>query len=426
MSRTLSTGAVVGAMLALAALACAFPGSGGTPEPPATTPPPDVTEEPASGEPGEPTPVKDPMIDQPATAQPATGQPATAGPTPPGVLPAPLYFIRDDGQVWRFEVDGVTLTKITSEPEPVEYLGISPTDGRLAYVTSNDLILTDSLGGNRSVLVSMPDVADGDYERQINASLSLPVWSPDGQKLAYGLGGINIHDFTTGTSSLVLASSPYPDLEADLPEGPIRFFFPTVFSSDGARLLLDYGLFPEAGGLMILNLADNTFVEVTSPDGLACCNPSWANDSASVYFASPVFGFLQSGLWQANALTGTGVALVPGFDDPTWSLVSHPQQLADGQLYTFFGTTTEEFPADRPALTLTRSAPDGVTGRTALRTDTYYPGGVLWDAGGSGAVITDFTTTTNYEHGPLLWLPADGSPALPLGVTATTVLRWGQ
>lgn len=404
MSRTLSAATVLVTMLALAALACNFPGIGSTPEPPTGTPLPEVTDEPA----GEPT------------------EEPTEEPAPAGVLPAPLYFIRDDGQVWRVEVDGATLTQITSEPAQVDAFDISPSDGQIAYVSSNDLITADALGGGRTVLVTMPDVAPDDYEGQVNATLSKPAWAPDGQSLAYGLGGVNVYDFASGTSTLLLASSPYPTDFADMPPDPILFYFPNAYTPAASRLLVDFAYYPEAGGLAVLDLVSGDLVTLNNPDGLVCCYPSWAADGASVFFASPVYGLTSVGLWQADAVTGVGVTLVPGFDDPTWSQFSHPQQLGDGQLYYFFGTSTEDWPTDRPPLTMHRSAPDGVTGRVALRTDAYYPGGAVWAPDGSGAAITDFTTTTDYTYGPLLWLDADDSPALPLGAMARSTLRWGQ
>jgi hypothetical protein len=150
-----------------------------------------------------------------------------------------------------------------------------------------------------------------------------------------------------------------------------------------------------------------------------------------VYFASPYLGMIAPGLWRADAATGAGVTLIAGTSEgfnPPFSLVSFPQQLNDGWLYFFFASV-DSFAEGDPPLTMHRAAPDGVTDRVALRSDSYVIGEVLWADDASGAVIMDTTNVDQYMYppiGPLVWLPADGSEQNRLGAVDGRVLRWGQ
>lgn len=91
---------------------------------------------------------------------------------------------------------------------------------------------------------------------------------------------------------------------------------------------------------------------------------------------------------------------------------------SDGWLYMFMATTTD-FPTNTTPLTMHRVDADGLTEPVALRTDSYAVREVLWAEDGSGAVIVDIYDSL------LLWLPADGSPAVALPAIGEN-LRWGD
>jgi hypothetical protein len=71
---------------------------------------------------------------------------------------------------------------------------------------------------------------------------------------------------------------------------------------------------------------------------------------------------------------------------------------------------------------------DGASGQTALRADTHTIDTALWAEDMSGAVIMEAVSTNTSNNGPLMWLPADGSPAVALPATGTGYmsLRWGN
>ena len=276
------------------------------------------------------------------------------------------------------------------------------------------------------MLVDQPVIASGDSEGLVNGSLYYPVWSPDGQTLAYGLGGVNLYDVATATSTLVLPSDPYPD-PSSLPPGPIQFFYPGAWSPDGTQMVVEFSYYPEAGGLAVLTLGDGSLVQISSPDGIACCDPSWSTDGANVYWASPVAGLIPPGMWRAPAASGAGVTLIPGYDGTNYALAYLPQQLADGLLYYFYASVpgSGDLTGGAP-MEMVRSDPDGVTGRVTLNGGPFTPVGVAWAPDGSGAAIHQGTASPPAASGPLLWVPADGGPAVSLGANVIREMHWGQ
>jgi hypothetical protein len=131
-----------------------------------------------------------------ATSAVAANQPEAVDPVA-GVrlLPASLYFIDStSGQIRRIELDGATQSQVTHESEPVLDFDVSPVDGRLVYVSGNDLIEADALGDKRRVLVEGPVVplANRDYNLLRYGpiqTVAAPRFSPNGQQIAFGLGG---------------------------------------------------------------------------------------------------------------------------------------------------------------------------------------------------------------------------------------------
>jgi hypothetical protein len=374
-----------------------------------------------------------------ATGVPTTGSAATASTSIPGStpslepvggLPAPLYYLGDDSQVWRVEVDAATLTQITFEPMRVVSFDVSLADGSVAYVSNNTLFRVDALGAGRTQFLNGPPLpAAEDYAGQVNGTIGAVLWSPTGDRIAYGLGGVNVYDLPSGETVLLLPSSPYPDLSGELPPDPIRFYSPASWAPDGARLLVNVSYFPEAGGLAFLTLDGTSYEELTNPDGIVCCSPAWSTDATAVYTSSAQVGMIAAGLWRADIATGQGVALIAGQQpDGSWALPGFAALLSDGQLYYFFATSSEEYPTGDELLTMTRSAPDGVAGRTALRADGYQVFNVLWDHDARGAVIVD-TSTVDFSvypsTGTMIWLPADGGPAVTLPAPGRDMV-WGR
>ena len=307
---------------------------------------------------------------------------------------------------------------------------VSASDGSLAYVSGNALITTDGLGNNRSVLVQGPPLASERDESYYTTEVTRPRWSPDGSRIAYGLNGINLIDAANGTSTALLPNDPIPGPNDPMTQ-PANLYWPHSWSPDRQRLLIDIGYYQSEGDLGVLDLTNNSVQALSSPQGYACCAPSWSLDSQSIYYANSSPGMIPAGLWRTDVTTGDGVTLIDGIAKDAQLLAAQVQQASDGNLYYFYGVV--KAPVNRSSTTplaMYRAASDGVTNQsTGLRTDAYALGEQLWANDGSGAVIVDAQAALEAgvypPQGPLLYLKADGSPAIPLAAEGR-LLRWGK
>jgi WD40 repeat protein len=390
---------LAGLLLAAAMLACNLTGNGSTPEPP--TIPPDSSS---------PT----------DTSAPPTLEVPTAVPY---VLPSALYFeTKDDAgrlQLFRLAPDGVTKQQVTSEPVDVGSYDVSPLAGKFAYIANNQLILMNADGSNRTVLADGGPPSDAGYT---DKTISSPRFSPDGSTLAYGMNGLNFYDLSSGN-----ITQPLTDKFRDAGGLTIvdEVYSPNEFSPDGSRLLVNVGYY-EAGTLGIYDMATGAFNKLSRPEGgLLCCTSQWTSDSSAVYVASPVIGMVDPGMWRFSAPDGAGTTLLPPQNpDSTYNFADAPLLAPDGQLYFLFANLAE-IPQSHTPLTLMRSAPDAVTGRTALRPETFASVNealLAWDA--SGIVLVESGDPNNWVGGAATFYPANGSAPVPLLPDAGN-LRWG-
>ena len=398
-------------LLTAAILACALPAGGGQP-----TSAPDGVETIVA-----------------ATLQaltPAPGTEPTSAPEPeaPAVLPRSLYFLNSDGignaQVYRLARDGMTLTQVTAEASAVRAYDVSPVDGSVAYVVGNQLLLINADGSGRRVL------ADGgpvDPNNEFATSMSNPVFSPDGQTVAYGMNGVNLISIASGASNLVLPTNP-----GDIAFGqPPEMYLPRAYSPDGTKLVVTVAI-PNSDGISsgIYNIASATLTRLSGGDGarLCCAAQAWASDSSSLYVGIPFLGMFSSGLWRADAATGDLTTLLPTeAGGGNYNLANYPYLAPDGQLYFFFAS----LPApdgfiDNAPLQIVRAAPDGATGRTVLRPETFgVLNEALWAPDASAVVAAMAPGPSVYEGGALQLYFTDGVksmiPLAPFGKQ----LRWG-
>lgn len=240
------------------------------------------------------------------------------------LLPAPLYYLSgpvDARQIWRMEANARTVTQITHEPVSVTSFDASPLDNSLAYVSGQQLILTDGSGNARQVLASASEEERVDH----------PVWSPDGARLAYGLGGVHVYTPASGEDRLLLPNTGFTS------PATFRYFRPNAWSPDGSKLLLGIGLY-EGFEQGILDTGSGALLnEFEYGDAL-----SWSQDSQKVFLARSITGemmALEPGLLHVDAVPDAVVnPLISG--SPTW----WPYQSPDGRVLFFMGQSDAQDP----------------------------------------------------------------------------------
>jgi hypothetical protein len=378
------------------------------------------------------TPAPTEPADPPATPTEAAAAPTVTEPAPAGILPAPVYFISAaDGQLWRIERDGASLTQITHEAERVTHYDVSPVDGSLVYVSDNSLILADADGGNRNPVFG--GARDYPEDQRINNEIIYPRWSPDGRRISFGYGGIQILDLDDPMLAphVLIPSDPVPNMNDGRPPSLVYFYRQAIWSPEADKLAVEFFHWPEGGGWAVLPMnSDAGLTELHSPPegGILCCQPSWDLAGEHLYFASPYIGMGYPGLWRASARTGEleqFIAPEVGPGQETYHMLDTARQLPDGQLY-FFKGSVEGFPTGSfTPLTMHRAAPDA-SNAVALRDDSHTLEEVLWADDASGAVIMEVQNQDVYPYfGPLVWLPADGSAAVRLPAEGAS-LAWGR
>jgi Tol biopolymer transport system component len=396
-------------MLILATIACAVPGGG--------------TEQPSTA-------------DEVATIVAATMQALTPSaseapaPTsaPADLLPHSLYFLNNDAvgiaQVFRLETDGTALTQLTFEPAAVREYDVSPADGSVVYASNNQLLLINADGSGRRVLV---DGGVADPNNEYETSIHNPAFSPNGQTIAYGLRGINLYAISSGVSNLILPTQP-----ADIAFGrAAEMYLPQAYSPDGTKLLITIAI-PNSDGISsgIYNLSSNTLTRLNGGDGarVCCGEQAWTSDSSALYVGIPFVGMFGSGLWRIDASTGNLTILLPTeAGGGNFNLAAFPYLAPDGQLYFFFAS----LPApdgfiDHAPLQIVRAAPDGVTGRTVLRPETFGTlNEALWSPDASLVIVAQATGPSVYEGGVIQLYYTDATRSMISLLPFGKQLKWG-
>lgn len=345
------------------------------------------------------------------------------------LLPHSLYFLGRDNQaliqVFRLEPDGKTQTQLTVEPVNVTDYDVSMVDGSLAYVASNQLLLANANGSNRRV------IADGGSSPDLQGSYH-PIFSPDGKTLAYAHEGLNLYDLSTGVSNLVIK-----DQFGDTSNGvrlPVEIYAPEKYSPDGKKLLLALGHWEMLPSHAVYYPDTNTLVKYAEvQDYIYCCSfhggPAWAPDSASFYGVASAHDFAyQSGeLWKIDAASGAVTRMLK-HDSGILNLPKELYLAPDGQLYFFFGkySINSGF-FDAPTLELVRSAPDGVTDRTVLRSENFRSMmEALWAPDASFVITASSVDVNGKQNGGVLELyPTDGKKSVVWLAPFGQEMKWG-
>ncbi|HSK66363.1 MAG TPA: hypothetical protein VK888_05500 [Anaerolineales bacterium] len=342
-------------------------------------------------------------------------------------LPHSFYFLAPDSagllQVFRLEPDGSAARQVTTESVDVNDYDVSLVDGSVAYVANNQLLLVDADGSNRRMLV---DGGVVDVNNPFISTINSPVFSPDGQTLAYGYKGLQLYSFASGTSELRIENQ-IDDVGGGL-YVPRELYEPERFSPDGTKLLITLGYY-EGASSAIYSPASNTVVRLTGGEGaLICCDDTeWSADGLSVYAANPTMGMFNSGLWRVDAATGEVTTLIAGdAGGGNYNVAEEAYLAPDGQLYFLFATVSApEGIITRSPLQVVRSAPDGVTGRTVLSAEDFQLlNEALWAPDASFLIAVIAPSQEIYQGGQAKIVYLDGRPSVDL-VPFAQRMKWG-
>jgi WD40 repeat protein len=361
-----------------------------------------------------------------------TGMAPGTGTTPgmdgsAGVLPHSFYYLGTDSagltQVFRIERDGTTQHQITSEPVNVNDYDVSLVDGSVAYVANNQLLWINADSSNRRVIV---DGGAVDPNNPFITNMSSPVFSPDGQTLAYGYKGLQLYAVSTGQSNLIIENQ-IDDAGGGL-FVPRELYSPERYSPDGTKLLITLGYY-EGASSAIYYPATNALVRLEGGEGaLICCDDTeWSTDSSSIYSASPTMGMFSSGLWRVDAATGEVTTLIQGdAGGGNYNVADEAYLAPNGQLYFFFATVASpDGIITRSQLQPVRSAPDGVTGRTVISTEDFQLlNEALWAPDASFVIAAFAPTREVYQGGQAEIIYFDGKPSVVLTPFAQQ-MKWG-
>lgn len=347
--------------------------------------------------------------------------------SPSGLLPHALFYLANDAaqitQVYRLGTDGTSITQLTFEPVNVEEFDVSFANGSIAFVTNNQLFTINADGSNRTLIV---DGGTQDLNNPFLTNVSNPVFSPNGETLAYGYKGLNFHSLASRQSNRVL-----DDQITEFDGGfsvPKELYFPERYSADGSRLLVTLGYY-EGASTAIYYLNGGTLVRLSGGEGaIICCGDySLSADATMLFSASPTFGMFNAGLWRVDPSSGVVTSLLQsGFDSNPVEVADNPFIAPDGQLYYFYASVPNLGDMiNRPPLQLVRSGVDGVSGRTVLRPETFTSmNEALWAADGSFVIVANAQSDQIYMGGAAELYPTDGSPMTPL-LPFAMEMRWG-
>lgn len=360
----------------------------------------------------------------------STNTPEPTPEVPAELLPHALYYL-DGSQIRRMERDGKTYGELTFEPNGVDGYDVSLVDGSLAFIAENQLALVSADGSDRRVLVQGDPTRNENDPRFFKDPLSNPVFSPDGQTIAYAHRGLNLYDLSTGISKRVLEDQR---TEMGL---PIEIYSPVRYSPDGTKLLVAMGRWEAPPAHAVYDPATNALVRIEQvEDDLSCCSehggPAWSPDGSSFYgVAVHLLVCCRHGeLWQVDASTGAVTRSFTTFlegDEPVY-LPAELYPAPDGQLYFFFGTYDRDSGFfDTRVLNIVRAAPDGVTDRTVLRDENFIMmNEALW-APDASFVLVSTAPARNWDRDggvlELYYTDAQKSPVwlAPFG----SQMKWG-
>lgn len=314
-------------------------------------------------------------------------QTPTVLPTSIPVLPYSLYFLtgaQEEPQIWKLESDGISTQQMTYIENGVYSYAVSPSDGRIAYISDNRLFLLDNSGKNPILIADGSSVSENVEDYIFRSEVSSPNFSPDGQFLAYGFDGLHIYNLNTGEDTHLLTNL------GNLMDEPFVFskevYVPGPWSPDGNLLLIIMGYY-EGSTLAVMEQGISQPFRRLRSNGPVCCIFNWSMNSQTMWVANPYFTTDLPGLWKFNAETGEETVVVNGIEDNgSINFVGWPIQLINSDLLFFIANLPHFSPEEGIHLKMVQSDREGKNVQ-AVRSELFNPREVLWSNDGAFAII---------------------------------------
>ncbi|MGB1253058.1 MAG: hypothetical protein ACPG8W_20760 [Candidatus Promineifilaceae bacterium] len=368
----------------------------------------------------------DTQIDEPDIVDESTATEETAS----TFLPAPIYFVgAANEQVMRLERDGATVTQITEYPQSVLAFDFSAETNTLVLVTNNQLIAWNA--GVETVLFEGGQVNSAEPENFV--AVLNPNISPDGTQVTFGYNGIFLMA-TDGNSqpTLLLENPELPDFsnpDVVIPEDPLYFFGGAEFSPNGQKLLINFGYFPEGGGLGIYDLASETFTDLSQgaleAGTITCCEFAWSADGSTGYIISDVMIYGSPGLAEVTLSDHSvrNIISSPFDGEEPLKLFRSGHVTEDGSLLTFIGSSL--FPGDTNFYEPNRVTSTGEQSLLGERFFNLSYGDILWAEDGSGVVFNEKQYNTRTDSlGGARWVNIQDDSVLQLPISGRQYI-WG-
>ena len=323
-------------------------------------------------------------------------------------LPAPVYFLSDasgTSQVWRMETDGATTSQITFEAYPVTSFDVSQGTDHLAFVSNNDLILSDKSGGTRWLIqdgATFPPNVTEEIQRKAITDVH---FSPDGWRLSYALNGVHVYSILNDRDTFMVENIKVGTDEAVI-------YKPLTFSPGGNNLYIQI----EEDDLLELMVVNSWTGELYAEFGEGpCCQPHVNADQDAIYFTGQDQYGNAVGLWLADIWNDTIEEIVPM---NSGQIQAWPIQDPFNEDLIFFYAVHEN--QENVSVSMARSADDGISLLQVIRADSFNDlSEVLWAPDASMVLISDPQTKE------LTILFAEDRPAISLGIQGT-MMRWGN